>query len=83
MNDVFRCAERDVCYASDVPFGRDVCLRHVGGTHHITATVGSIITCAAYGKYITCTVGANITVQTYSFYDTINKNNDKEAMCYV
>lgn len=25
LNDVFRVAERDVCYASDVPFGHDVC----------------------------------------------------------
>lgn len=29
-------AERDECFASDVPFGRDVCLRYVSGTHHIT-----------------------------------------------
>ena len=44
LNDVFRFAERDVSSASDAPFGRDVCLRHVSGTHHITATTGSNIT---------------------------------------
>ncbi len=32
------CAERDA------PFGRDACLRHVGGTRHITATNGSNVT---------------------------------------
>ena len=57
-------AERDVCCASDVPFGRDVCLRHVSGTHHITATAGSNITFAACGKNITCADGANITLQS-------------------
>ena len=36
LNDVFRCAERDVCFASDVHFVRDVRLRRVSGTHHIT-----------------------------------------------
>ena len=36
LNDVFRCAERDVCFASDVHFVRDARLRRVSGTHHIT-----------------------------------------------
>ena len=48
LNDVFRCAKRDVCYASDVPFGRDACLRHMKEER--------IISHSAIDEYITICV---------------------------
>jgi len=64
FNDVFRFAERDVCFASDVPFGRDVCLRHESGTHHFAAKPQNITVCKA--NNITCAAGADITLN-FSF----------------
>ena len=43
---MFRTAEHDASFGRDVRFARDVCLRHINGTHHITATKGSNITAA-------------------------------------
>ena len=33
LNDVFRCAERDVSFGSDAHFVRDICLRQVKAEH--------------------------------------------------
>ena len=44
LNDVFRCAERDVHFVRDVCFANDVRFARGKGTHHITASKASNIT---------------------------------------
>lgn len=41
-------AERDESFGCDERFARDVCLRHVSGTHHITSAAASLAAKAAY-----------------------------------